>query len=126
MVTNYYDVYIDGILYTHYAVMPLKWANILDERLDECYLSLRYIPIEVFKPLTPVKIIIHNKVHFNENVDYKQDKTLYFVVANDNAIVECPVGSGKYHHDLYLLEPTKLAECIIVDSLTFTNDLGRV
>lgn len=125
MVTNYYDVYIDGILYTHYAVMPLKWANILDERLDECYLSLRYIPIEVFKPLTPVKIIIHNKVHFNENVDYKQDKALYFVVANDNAIVECPVGSGKYHHDLYLLEPTKLAECIIVDSLTFTNDLGR-
>lgn len=125
MVTNQYDVYINGKLYTHYAVMPLKWGNLLDERLDECYLSLRYIPVEVFPPLTPVKIVLHNKVHFNENIDHQQDKTLYFVVANDNAVVEVPVGSGYYNHDLYLLETTKLAECTIVDSLTFTNDLGR-
>lgn len=125
MVTNQYDVYINNILYTHYAVMPLKWGNLLDERLDECYLSLRYIPVEVFPPLTPVKIVLYNKVHFNENIDHQQDKTLYFVVANDNAVVEVPVGSGYYNHDLYLLETTKLAECTIVDSLTFTNDLGR-
>lgn len=125
MVTNKYDVYIDNILYTHYCVMPLKGANLLDERLDEVYLPLRHIPVEVFQPLTPVKIIIHNKVHFNENVAYSKDKTLYFVVANDNNIVESPVGSGKYNHDIYLVETTKVAECIIVDSLTFTNDLGR-
>lgn len=125
MVTNKYEVIIGKINYTHYCVMPLKGANLLDERLDEVYLPLRHIPVEVFQPLTPVKIIIHNKVHFNENVAYSKDKTLYFVVANDNNIVESPVGSGKYNHDIYLVETTKVAECIIVDSLTFTNDLGR-
>lgn len=125
MVTNKYEVIIGKINYTHYCVMPLKGANLLDERLDEVYLPLRHIPVEVFQPLTPVKIIIHNKVHFNENVAYSKDKTLYFVVANDNNIVESPVGSGKYNHDIYLVETTKVAECIIVDSLTYTNDLGR-
>lgn len=125
MVTNKYEVIIGKINYTHYCVMPLKGANLLDERLDEVYLPLRHIPVEFFQPLTPVKIIIHNKVHFNENVAYSKDKTLYFVVANDNNIVESPVGSGKYNHDIYLVETTKVAECIIVDSLTFTNDLGR-
>lgn len=125
MVTNKYEVIIGKINYTHYCVMPLKGANLLDERLDEVYLPLRHIPVEVFQPLTPVKIIIHNKVYFNENVAYSKDKTLYFVVANDNNIVESPVGSGKYNHDIYLVETTKVAECIIVDSLTFTNDLGR-
>ena len=125
MVTNKYDVYIDNILYTHYCVMPLKGANLLDERLDEVYLSVRHIPVEVFQPLTPVKIVVHNKIHFNENVLTQGDYTLYFVVANDNNIVESPVGSGLYNHDIYLLETTKIAECTIVDSLTFTNDLGR-
>ena len=125
MVTNKYEVIIGKINYTHYCVMPLKGANLLDERLDEVYLPLRHIPVEVFQPLTPVQIIIHNKVHFNENVAYSKDKTLYFVVANDNNIVESPVGSGKYNHDIYLVETTKVAECIIVDSLTYTNDLGR-
>ena len=126
MVTNKYDVFIDGILYTYYAVMPLKGANLLDERLDECYLSLRNVPKEVFQPLTPVKIVIHNKIHFNDNIYRQYEKTLYFVIANDNNVVERPIGSGKYSHDLYLVETTKVAECIIVDSLTFTNDLGRL
>lgn len=125
MVTNKYEVIIGKINYTHYCVMPLKGANLLDERLDEVYLPLRHIPVEVFQPLTPVKIIIHNKVHFNENVAYSKDKTLYFVIANDNNVVESPVGSGRFNHDIYLVETSKIAECIIVDSLTFTNDLGR-
>ena len=28
-------------------------------------------------------------------------------------------------HELYLIEVTKVTECIVVDALTYTNDIGR-
>lgn len=45
------------------------------------------------------------------------------IIANDTAI-EMPVGSGRYTHELYLIEYTKIAEGFIGDNLTFTNSLG--
>lgn len=45
------------------------------------------------------------------------------VIASDNAIEE-PVGSGRYTHELYLIEYTKIAEGFIGESLTFTNGLS--
>lgn len=47
-----------------------------------------------------------------------------FLVANDNGI-ENPVGSGKYDHEMYLIEQTKYLERFIGDSITFTNALGK-
>lgn len=49
----------------------------------------------------------------------------YFIVASDNA-AERPVGSGRFEHEIYLIERTKILEGFIGDSLTFTNPTATV
>ena len=124
MVTNTFSVIIDGINLTKNAVFPLKSANLLDERLDEAYLSLRHTRLKEVQPCTRVQIIKHNKVHYRDNVIYNADESVEYIVINDN-MVEKPIGSGLYNHDIYLMELTKLLEMTVVESLTFTNDLGK-
>lgn len=124
-IKNTAGVYIDGILRSSHTVMPLKWVDFLDERLDECRLSLRAIKKQIFQPLTPVEIEINNELYFKLNQTEKLRKqTKYYVVANDTA-TETQVGSGLYNHDLSLIEVTKVAECYVGDTTTITNDLGR-
>ena len=127
MIQNTATININGINLTHYAVMPLKWGNFLDERLDEMYLSLRRCPIENFKPLTPVEIRFVNTLYFGarSNIVDTENTVKRYIVANDQNATENPVGSGFYDHDLYIIELTKLLECIAVDTNTITNDLGR-
>mgnify|MGYP001081818286 CR=1 FL=1 len=128
-IKNFYAVYIDGINRTSRAVMPLKWGDFLDERLDECYLTLRHVRKSNFPPLTPVDIVFHN-IFYNgpfqvgKGKDFAHGKEKHFIIANDNA-TENPIGSGYYDHELYLIEVTKYAECIVCDTQTVTNDLGR-
>ncbi len=135
--------------YTNFAVFPLKFANLLDEQLDEATLTLKGVSIVYFQPLSRVKITITNSpeafiiydmaeqlANENENPDnvfqtflvnekrVRQILTLNMLIANDRA-VETPVGSGRYNHDIYLIELTKLLERFIGDSLTFTNALGN-
>ena len=127
-IKNSVYVYIDGINRTPSAVLPLKTGNFLDERLDECRLSLRAIKKKNFAPLTPVEIIINNEFYLgtreSRRTIKKRTQTKHFIVANDNA-TETQIGSGLYNHELYLIEVTKIAECVVGDTLTFTNDLGR-
>lgn len=142
--------------YTSYVVSPLKMGNLLDERLDEVNLTLRYISEPYFEPQTLVKIYITNnpEAHYNAEMaddilkesDYnfsngvssdghlkhildssriKQTYTKYFIVASDNASEIIP-GSGRFEHEIYLIERTKLLEGFICDSLTFTNPNGLV
>lgn len=126
-VYNRAAVYIDGINRTSNTVMPIKWANFLDERLDEGYVTLSKIKRkEPFKPLTPVEIVYKNTVYFGElsNSAYKKEITKQYVVAIDT-VLESPNRSGRYNHDIYFIEITKIAERCVVDTITFTNDLGR-
>lgn len=125
-IKNSTAVYIDGKNVSANTVLPLKIGNFLDERLDECQLSLRGVNKEHFTPLTPVEIVVKNKRYWGmKNADGKTtEKTYHFVVANDSAS-EMQIGKGLYNHDLYLVEVTKAAECFVVDTITFTNDLGR-
>lgn len=129
-IRNEISVYIDGLNRTYQTVMPIKFGNFLDERLDECNLSLRGVKKEFFSPLTPVEIHVESIEYFG---DWNNNPTLtgnvhgdvfYFVIGNDNANEVRP-GSGIYNHELYCLEVTKVAECIAVDALTYTNDIGR-
>lgn len=122
-------VYIGGINRTSRTVMPIKIGNFLDERLDECNLSLRAVKREVFSPLTPVEVRVKTTEYFGgrESPSYSEvldEQTLHFIVANDNASEVRP-GSGLYNHELYCIEVTKAAECVVVDALTYTNDIGR-
>lgn len=124
-IKNSAAVYINGINLTHYTVMPLKWGNFLDEQLDEMYISLRHCPIKNFKPLTPVEIHFSNTLYWGSATIDTQKRVKRYLVANDSNAEESPVGKKLYNHNLYIIEITKYAECIVVDTITFTNDLGR-
>lgn len=122
-------VYINGVNRTSRTVLPIKIGNFLDERLDECNISLRAVKKEVFSPLTPVEVRVKITEYFGERDNPRYSKvidelTLYFVVANDSANEMRP-GIGLYNHELYCIEVTKAAECVVVDALTYTNDIGR-
>ncbi|MDE6586129.1 MAG: hypothetical protein K2K80_05575 [Clostridia bacterium] len=126
-IKNSVAVYIDGVNLTSNTVLPLKIANFLDERLDECQLSLRGVKKEHFAPLTPVEVVVNNELYWgNKSANGKtKEKISRFIIANDSAS-EMQIGRGLYNHDLYLIEVTKVAECFVVDTITFTNDLGRI
>ena len=125
MIKNSAVIYINGINLTAFTVMPLKWGNFLDERLDEMYIALRHCPFENFKPLTPVEIHFNNELYFGSNTLDTETDIKRYIIADDQNATENPVGSGLYDHDLYIIELTKLLECIAVDTNTITNDLGR-
>lgn len=126
-VYNEMSAYINGINLTRYVVLPIKWANLLDEQLDEAVISLRNCPVKVIPPLTPVELRINNSVVMNKGGSpvYSKSITKYMIVADQPDSEETPVGKKRYNHDLSVIEATKLLERAIVDSLTYTNDLGR-
>lgn len=125
MINNTVAVYINGINLTRYVVMPIKWANFLDEQLDEAVLSLRNCPVRVIHPLTPVEIRITNTVIMGSTTVSSKSVTKYMIVSDQPDSNENPVGSKRYDHNFGIIEATKLLERTIVDSITYTNDLGR-
>ena len=125
-IRNTAAVYINGVNLTAFVVQPIKWGNLLDERLDEMYLSLRHCPFENFKPLTPVEIHYTNQLYFGSaNVGAPETLIKRYLIADDANAAENPVGRGLYDHDLYIIELTKILECVVVDTNTITNVLGR-
>lgn len=118
------QLFIDGVNRTGKLLMPLKWGDFLDERLDEAHISLRAIKKQNFLPLTPVEIAINQTEYYGDNNITNKVDTLYYVVSDDDA-TEITPGSGLYSHELALIEVTKAAERVVVDTLTFTNSLGQ-
>ena len=133
--------------YTNRAVFPLSASSLLDERLDEGEMELKRVKKPYFAPNTIVRITRTNhpsakftQIEFNEIkarannkkavMTYMSDGTIrqvqeqFFLVASDNSI-EKPIGSGLYEHKIYIIEPTKIMEGFIGDSITFTNPLGN-
>ena len=127
------------------AVFPLKIVNLLDERLDESQVFLKRIETEYFAPFTAVRITVINspkakynsalrvekraetavQIEYDPNTKRITEKlTIDYVIANDKS-VESPIGSGKFNHELYLIETTKRLEAYVGDSITFTNPLGN-
>ena len=149
--------------YTKYMIASFKFANLLDEALDEGTITLKRVENKpFFSPMTRVKITITNSplaiysqemadnIRLNSDLNFRLVNEEYksydnrstfcydtntkrititsikeFLLANDNGI-ESPVGSGKYDHEIYLIEQTKYLERFIGDSLTFTNPLGKI
>lgn len=115
---NTFDLFIkQGAVYMPISgtpVFPFSIGELLDERLDEAYVTVYGCVENSFKPLTEVKITVND----GKNTDY------FFIVASDHS-TEFPVGSAKYKHELYLIERTKLLEGTICPTLTFTNSFGN-
>ena len=93
-------------------VFPLGIGELLDERLNEAYITLVNSTTPVFRPCTEVMVEV-----LNNNIPTQH---YYFIVARDDAS-EMPIGSGIYKHDLYLIERTKLLEGVLGQTVTFTN-----
>lgn len=140
---NEYSVTINGIDYTKYAVYPLKWGNLLDERLDEAYVTLKFVPKSLqdgaFRPLSLAKIVISNTPDTNQESEQDEffgiDQNLNqithrltqttnkrFLVARD-MVYNNPIGGNFDTHELYIIEETKFLEAFICDTLTFRNAL---
>lgn len=94
------------------AVFPFSIGELLDERLDEANLTI-FDGTKVHTPLTECRISFVDSA-----------KQYNFIIANDNSS-EYPAGSGRYKHQVYLLERTKLLDGILAPSITFTNSLGN-
>lgn len=141
-----YDATTKAYIHKRNAIFPPKFAELLDEQLDECQIEIKGDSVEYYKAFTRVRITITNNpetfipenlknflVAQNENetnITYDSETkkitetlTKEFFVANDRA-VETPVGSERYNHEIYLIELTKILERYISDSLTFTNALA--
>lgn len=104
-----YKILIDNVDYTNNCTLPFKEQYVLDSALDNGILSIPMITRkEIFKPFTKVQIT-------------KDDDTYTMLVASDK-VTEI-VASGKYTHDLILIEETKLLEKKIVDTNTTTQPL---
>ena len=104
-----YRILIDGVDYTSYCSLPFKEQYVLDSALDNGVLTLPMTNIStIFKPFTLVTIT-------------KDSDTYNMVVASDK-MTEI-VGTGKYTHELVLIEETKLLEKKVVDTNTTTQPL---
>lgn len=140
---NKYSVTINGIDFTNYAVYPLKWGNLLDERLDEAYVTLKFVPKSLqdgaFRPLSLAKIVISNTPDtiqegeqdevfgIDQNLNQithrlTQTTNKRFLVARDT-VYNNPIGGNFDTHELYIIEETKFLEAFICDTLTFRNAL---
>lgn len=115
--TNNFEVLIDGADVTRHIPFPIKWNDLLDERLDEARISVKQMKTESFAPLTDVYIKMIDEIG--------NEMEKYYIVSNDFSY-ESPPGSGKYDHEIVLIEQTKYLEGFLCDTLTFTNDLGRL
>lgn len=100
------------------STIPATYAEMLDESLDSGYIDFRGANVGVIRPLTQVRLDIEEQPAGNT---YSR----YYVVGGDEA-VESPNGSGKWTHKLFMLEPTKLTEGVLCQSITFTNTKGNV
>ncbi len=105
------QVTINGVDYTPYTILPIKWNELLDERLDERRLSLRNTNIKLFPIGATVVVSIDSA-------------SVRFIVGADES-TERPAGSGLYDHELSIIEPVKETEGVVVGTVTFTNSLGR-
>lgn len=140
---NKYSVTINGIDFTNYAVYPLKWGNLLDERLDEAYVTLKFVPKSLqdgaFRPLSLVRLRIDCFPWTYQDEEQpaadgvtqllmpllhrlRQWTNKRFLVARDT-VYNNPIGGNFDTHELYIIEETKFLEAFICDTLTFRNAL---
>ena len=99
------------------VVLPFKYGKLLDEQLDYAVFSINRTTVQKF----PLNTLVSARVLSDAN-----EYTIFenWLIVSDES-VESPVGSGFYNHEIMIVEPTKLAEGIPVESLCFTNPTGN-
>ena len=100
-----FTVSINGKLYPK-AVFPLKTADLLDEQLDEAYLTMVLCKEEHFDMLSRVQIDARTKNAYGQ---ITSEKSFNYVIANDRSVLTIK-DKKLYKHEIYLIEETKLFE----------------
>ncbi len=104
MVRTFTLEYKDGDTWKNVtAVFPFTTGDLLDERLDEAKVVF-FNRVKAHKPLTEFRAIFLKDGQHDNDADWKNVE--YFILANDNS-AEYPAGSGKYRHEVYLIERKK-------------------
>lgn len=99
------------------VVLPFKYGKLLDEQLDYAVFSIQQTTVRKF----PLNTTVSVRVSSDGTEFYTCENWL--IVSDES--VESPVGSGMYNHEIMIIEPTKLAEGIPMESLCFTNPTGN-
>lgn len=96
---------INGVSYSRYLILPIKYQKTFDESLDLVVCTLSGTTLNTpFEPATRVQL---------------DDE--YYLIAYDKLTQTRYGANKKYRHDLTLIEETKIAEKYILDSCTFTK-----
>lgn len=115
-----YSLTIDGVsVPKSNCIMPAKYNDHLGEQLDMATVSVFGVTTEIFKPFCKVSITAEGAPRENEPTIVK-----HYRLMSDMG-TESPNGTGKYRHDLTLIEETKFLEGFLVESLCVTNAGGR-
>ena len=115
-----YSLTINGVsIPKSNCIMPAKYNDHLDEQLDMATVSVFGVTTEIFKPFCKVTITAEGAPRENEPTIVK-----HYRLMSDMG-TESPNGTGKYRHDLTLIEETKFLEGFLVESLCVTNAGGR-
>lgn len=117
------------------ALIPFYITHTLDETLDTGKINLQATRRKsIIPPFTPVRIKSYcaypsHRDENNEKVyNTIEGDTIYMLVFNDQAAQITPDTEGStpyYNHVLELIEPTKLLERHLCDTLTFTNRIAH-
>lgn len=115
------EIEVDGqmVEITKHVGFPIKWNNLLDERLDEATIGVMRTKREIFHPMTKVRIYL-----FNEN-EPDNGYTLSMLVAQDSVQQKIVQGRYVWNHEMRLIEETKLLEGFVCRSQGYVNSLGR-
>lgn len=109
----HYDPQSKKWIHIENVAFPLGTGDFLDERLDECYVTF-YNGVKHYTSSTVFKIIL----------DEDGTETVLYYVLDSDSSNEIKVGAGLYKHNLHLIEPTKLLEGVLCQTICFTNELG--
>lgn len=104
---NRIDITIGGVDYSKYLALPFVFQDTGTEQLDSAIVTLRNLPTDgKFAPFTPVSVC---------------GGKYTYVIADDR--VTAVFGRSLWHHEITLIEETKMLERILMEGKSFTQPL---
>lgn len=110
---NTFNISINGVDMTRYAVYPFNFQFTLDDALDQAFVELRNTTVtDAFDAFSLVSITINGEA----------EPTLYYVSV-DNCVVNQK--TGRADHKILLIEETKILERVICRAKSFVKPLVK-
>lgn len=116
------NVKIGGLSYNN-VKFPIKLENQLDEQLDQARLSMQNAQGTTADGVFPIGAEVEiTATDENGNTVPIGD---FIIAADEASFTAAQTNPNVANHEILCIEPTKILEGEICDTLTFTNNLGR-